>query len=770
MIRRPRPSNVYFVLILVMGYFLLFYQLFFQSGQLLSDKVEAKAGVWDLSGVDFSSGKLLMVEGECEFYWGQLLSPDDFSAPVKPKPSAYFKLPGVWNGYEVDGQQLTGNGYATFRLTVKVPQEGRYGIKIKEFDCAWRMWGNGEEIAVGTVGTSKEAMEPSWKREELYFTSKNKQIELVFQISNFHHRKGGPEDLMVFGTSKDLRAYKKSQLGISYFLIGILLIMGLHFLGLYIFRPVEKTALNFSLINFCILMRLATTNEKVFVDLLPLVDWELQIRIEYLAYMWNLPLFNAFFRSLYPQLFPKWMASVALWLTIATSLAVIVLPANLFTFTPLGFQYVIIIYTFVYLWRMLQAAVRHYQDAMVVLNGYLFVVFVALNDFLYYNRWIDTDFFLPLGLLVMVFTQSFVLSRRFSVAFESNEQLSRDLERYNAELEDTVRARTSEITAQKNEIEHQAQSLQEANKKLEELDVFKEQMTHMIAHDIKNPLNTIIGLSNLSDVPEKDRIIEQAGKDILHLVGNMLDVAKFQQTGIELNPVNVRLFDVVKSAVKQCAFMALRRDVRFEWAVDSGLVVCANPDMLERVVVNLLSNAIKFSPIKGRVAIESHLRDNGFVQLKVTDQGPGIRPHLRDRVFDQYFSQSQQSGPVKSTGLGLAFCKLAIEAHGGAIWVGEDALSGTEICFTLPLENNGAEAGWETNWDNLLVVTSEFEPIDRMWLRLFENVKEYEVSKINTAIHQMLSGGVPANHPWVLALQRAVAECDDVAYKKLINQ
>lgn len=752
-----------------MGYLLLVYQLVFQSGRLLQQGVLAQQGVLDLSQFDLQPSKLMDIEGECEFYWKQLLSPDDFSGNEKPIPTGYFNLPGVWNGYMVDGKPLDGMGYATFRLLIKVPKDGRYGIKVKEFDCAYRMWGNGEEVAVGNVGTDKMSMVPSWKRSELFFTSINKEVELIFQISNFHHRKGGPEDMMLFGESNQILDHKKTQQAISYFLIGVMLIMGFHYWGLYLFMRIDKSALNFCLINVVILLRLATTNEKVFADLFHFIDWQIQIRIEYLAYMWTLPLFYGFFRSLYPTLFSLVLYRFSLWATVITSVAVIVLPIKVFTYTPWFFQVLIMLYTFYFLVKMIVATLKRYEDAFVILNGYFFVFLVALNDFLYYNNWINTDFYLPLGLFIMVFTQSLVLSRRYAASFIAKEALAKELELNNAALDNTVTKRTAEIVAQKDEIEKQAISLHQANQRLEELDVFKEKMTHMIVHDIKNPLNTIIGLAAANDIPEKDQYIEQAGSDILNLVENMLDVAKFQQAGIDLQQTDLLLSDIAQNAMEQCRFLALQRDVVFKMEMNGATTVRSNAKMLERVLVNLIGNAVKFSPTRGYVRIVAKPYGDGLVQVSIIDEGPGILPQWHQSIFVEYFTQSAFMGGIKSTGLGLAFCKLVVEAHGCNIWVNAHRMDGAEICFTLPM---GASVPVSIS----SVSDTDATPgdavstlgIDDEWRQAFVSVKVYEIGKINQIVSRMVHCGIPANHPWLMSLNNAVTQCDEQQYQQLI--
>jgi signal transduction histidine kinase len=112
--------------------------------------------------------------------------------------------------------------------------------------------------------------------------------------------------------------------------------------------------------------------------------------------------------------------------------------------------------------------------------------------------------------------------------------------------------------------------------------------------------------------------------------------------------------------------------------------------MMMRVVINLLQNAIKYPPDGGAIKLSAN-RDGEAVLISVSDSGPGIPPHLQKQIFDKYSRIKYRDAP-KGMGLGLAFCRLAVEAHQGRIWVESDGKLGSTFHFTLPAAHPTVEA------------------------------------------------------------------------------
>jgi signal transduction histidine kinase len=252
-----------------------------------------------------------------------------------------------------------------------------------------------------------------------------------------------------------------------------------------------------------------------------------------------------------------------------------------------------------------------------------------------------------------------------------------------AALETTVAERTRQLA-------EQAEALRAANQQLLALDGFKQGMMGMIVHDLKNPLGVILHAVDSPSLASRVAQVRQSARQMLTMVLNILDVQKFEDTRVVLDAQPVPLATLVAGAVEQVRFLIERKNLALALAVPEGLAVRGDAEMLERVLVNLLTNAVKFTPPNGRLAVRADTEDDGQVRLQVQDSGDGVPADQRERVFARFGQlHARDSGGARSTGLGLTFCKLAVEAHGGAIGVTDAPGGGAAFWFTLPRADAG---------------------------------------------------------------------------------
>ncbi len=227
------------------------------------------------------------------------------------------------------------------------------------------------------------------------------------------------------------------------------------------------------------------------------------------------------------------------------------------------------------------------------------------------------------------------------------------------------------------------------------LEKMREDLTHMVIHDLRNPLGSIMGSLQLIHTAyvERDqtlpvgklvRIALNSGQKLYRLIDSLLDLARLEAGETGLNRTYVSLEPLVREAVDQVQPMILTKEQTLDVEVAPDLpTVLADRDMLMRVLMNLLDNAIKFTARHGHIALRVERNENEVV-FTVADSGAGIPPEDRQRIFDRFVRlESPESGG--GTGLGLAFCRLAVEAHGGRIWVESEVGQGSRFKFTLPL-------------------------------------------------------------------------------------
>ncbi|AIE73703.1 MULTISPECIES: hybrid sensor histidine kinase/response regulator [unclassified Synechocystis] len=220
----------------------------------------------------------------------------------------------------------------------------------------------------------------------------------------------------------------------------------------------------------------------------------------------------------------------------------------------------------------------------------------------------------------------------------------------------------------------------------------RESMVHMIVHDLRNPLtNLTLGIQILQrancDSPSSgqklDRLLH-ATQQIQHLVDDMLVVSKQEHGKIRLDYQEVELVALVQAVVEDYEAiasqkkLALTKDYR-----EQPISATIDPPIFQRILSNLLSNAIKFSPTGATVQVGIKTDGKGQIIVCVADHGPGIEDDLKLKIFEPYEVGTIMPN-VAQIGLGLAFCKMMSEAHGGAVTVEDNQPKGAVLCLTLP--------------------------------------------------------------------------------------
>ena len=406
---------------------------------------EAVRGLLDLTGWDLTQDGPIDLTGEYEFYWMQHMHPEDFKKPIPPPKTGFIRVPGYWNRYRIDGQKLPGEGYATYRLTILLdrPQES-LALKFLEMSTAFNIYVDDNKlIAVGSAGRSRRTTQPRFLPAVVDFKNNRRIIRIIFQVSNFHHRRGGAWEIVRLGREKDIRRLFENSLSIDLFLFGSIFIMGLYHLGLFTLRVKDRSTLYFGIICSLIAMRLLTTGERYLMHLVPDMDWELMIKLEYLSFYLAIPVFAKFMHTLFPD-FAKWLLHAVMTLGVIVSSIVILTPARIYSHT-LPIYEITTILLFIYcLYILTVGMIRKKAEAFVFLAGFLVLSFAVINDILHVERIIQTQFIAPFGLFIFIFFQAFFLSFRFSRAMNAVEtqrlELRDTLESYKKEIIDRVEA------------------------------------------------------------------------------------------------------------------------------------------------------------------------------------------------------------------------------------------------------------------------------------------------------------------------------------------
>lgn len=239
--------------------------------------------------------------------------------------------------------------------------------------------------------------------------------------------------------------------------------------------------------------------------------------------------------------------------------------------------------------------------------------------------------------------------------------------------------------------------LHQYSEQLKELNATKDKFFSIIAHDLKSPFNSIIGLSNIiknearvldiETIEQYAEFIHSTSVQTFRLLENLLDWARLQQSQIIFRPVSVVLKEIVDEIFELMIERAQSKKIELIHTVSGQLVISADQDMLKTILRNLVSNALKFTSRDGKIEVKAVVRDNE-IEIAVKDTGIGIRKEEMELLFKSgsVFSQKGTENET-GTGIGLMLCKEFIEKHGGKIWVESEEGKGCTFIFTLNQKN-----------------------------------------------------------------------------------
>jgi CheY-like chemotaxis protein len=243
--------------------------------------------------------------------------------------------------------------------------------------------------------------------------------------------------------------------------------------------------------------------------------------------------------------------------------------------------------------------------------------------------------------------------------------------------------------------------LRKKNEDLQRLESSRQELIGMLGHDIRNLANSVVAFLQLARMgeltPDRPEFAQLLGlseaniAEVLRMVNALLDVYKMEEGRLEAVAGVNKLGDVVRKSFAQLTPEAMAKGIALIERIPDDTTVFIDPGLIVRVLTNLISNAIKHTPGGGTVTIESEPSSADSIVVRVTDTGPGIPEADAPHVFDRFY-QTDTGRSRGGTGLGLAFCKLAVELHGGKIGVANGGQPGAIVEFTIPAASRVAPA------------------------------------------------------------------------------
>ena len=619
---------------------------------------QVEAGVLDLTNWNFEQDGAVKLEGKWEFYWQQLLTPDDFKTGIIPLSKSYLKAPAYWNQQKIGKKKLPMKGYATYRLVIKTkPQQGLMALKMLAVSSAYKIWLNEKSfLEVGKVGTNRQMMKPMFKAGSYSFVANTETIELIVQVSNYVQYNSGLWTEIYLGTEAQIREMRDRSLGFDLLIFGALLLMGFYHLSFFLLRRKEKMMLYFGIACFLLGIHQITVNELFLTEVFPEISWEMFVKISGCALIGSIPAFILFFQALFPKEISKKIVLLSVGVSGVFLLNCCLGDTFNYTKDRVYFMFgilALIIYTLVALVR----ACFHKRDgAYLSLIGFLFFGSTVINDILFSLRIIYTGNLAAVGLLFYMFFQAFLISKIISKTFNQVEALS---ERAFA------------------------------------LGNLKDEFLTNISSQLSIPLNGIIGIAEtLSDgvagAITKEQaynlaLIVQSGKRLNKLVENMFDFSQLKICDLNLEKKAVDLYQIAEIVIVLLRALIEEKSLEIYNKIDRDLpLVEADENRLQQILYNLISNAIKYTET-GSVTLMAFLKEP-FVIVNVIDTGIGIAPERLPELFKP-FRESREMKFQKQvgTGLGLSITKSLVELHGGKIWAKSTLEKGSCFSFTVSI-------------------------------------------------------------------------------------
>jgi len=405
---------------------------------------QAVKGVLDLTGWNFDLEEPVNLAGEYEFYWNRHIAPGEFTATSRPKASGFISIPGYWSDYRLEGQKLPGHGYATYRLTILVGKvRSPLAIEVPEVSTAYRLFVDQNVlVSVGVAGKSMETTTPRQYPVRLTFTPASDRVTLLIQVSNFHHRRGGLWPVMAMGKQNAITKLHERKRDLDFFLLGCSFIMAIYHLALFLVRVKFRSTLYFGILCFLIALRLFTTDQRYILQILPTLDWELLVKMEYLSFYLAVPVFGLLLQSFF-AVFSRNILRVVLTVGFAFSMIVILAPVRVFSHTLPLYEVITVALIFYAYYLMLSSPIRGFIEPSVFLIGMSLLCFTVINDMLYVEGLINTGLLAPLGLFLFIFSQAFILYLRIMKTFVLVETQGKELyetfEAYKREIRGRLR-------------------------------------------------------------------------------------------------------------------------------------------------------------------------------------------------------------------------------------------------------------------------------------------------------------------------------------------
>lgn len=353
-----------------------------------------------------------------------------------------------------------------------------------------------------------------------------------------------------------------------------------------------------------------------------------------------------------------------------------------------------------------------------------------------------------------------------------------------------------EVEHSRTELAKGQEEIRVKNQELEQIQTSKEILTTTIAHDLRNPLNVIMGYSmqETANCPQEtlqSRLgeIHFASQRIESYIDDIVAIQKFAYSGLKVETESNSLYEVAEMAVAQMRPFIQQKSLKIHNNFSNNLYSLFNFKYIERVFINLLDNAIKFTPTGGNITFDAEVKGQ-VIRVSFSDTGEGISKQKFKEIFEPFINKDAKNfASGSSSSLGLVFCKIALESHGSKIDVTSELGKGTTFTFDLAYTHKKPKKSYlphqpsvstidsnqqngiapETSHNNAIMLSEEDKTVLRPFVKELNHYELYEVSDLEEVLARLNTSENANLTQWKRALQAAIDNYNELEYKELVK-
>jgi class 3 adenylate cyclase len=429
---------------------LLFTLLFISCKTQVNPRlIIARQGRIDLSTWDIAKNGKISLDGEWEFYGNQLLTPDDFKKDSSKKPDDYIMVPGAWNDQKIKAEKFTGQ-YATYRLTIiNYSGPDLLALRLWEVNSSYLLWVNDRIVASnGKISSNRDSVVvKEIPQVKIFRKTAADSLQIVIQVANFFHARGGLRSSIDFGRQEDLIRERDIDRTVESWLAGALFILFIYHFLIFILNRRETAAFWFALLCLDSTIRIIITGEHILYTTFPDFPLAIGMRIEYLTITLGVPIYSMLSYEFFKKEWSVSIRNIMLVLGGLQSLVICFSPVVVFTGLLIYVQAIVLLDCFYLVYIVVRAMINKRDFAIISGLSYGLCFAGIIHDILVSQLIINDPFMLFYFFTVFLVMQAYILAYRNSRAYNEIEFLSEELNEANITLENKVEERTKQLNA-----------------------------------------------------------------------------------------------------------------------------------------------------------------------------------------------------------------------------------------------------------------------------------------------------------------------------------